>query len=150
MQKNISKTIFAGLAGTLVMSILMLMAPAMGLPPMPVGAMLANFMGIPIALGWAMHFMIGSMLALSYTFLFSPRIPGNGVVRGILFSVLPWLLSQVAINPMMGAGLFALNTPAPALTVLGSLMGHMFYGAVLGALDSRGPRQPAAVIAQQN
>ena len=38
------------------------------------------------------------------------------------------------VNPMMGAGVFASNTPAPMLTVIGSLMGHLVYGAAVGAV----------------
>ena len=124
----------AGLLGTLAMTMVMLMAPAMGMPPMPIGRMLADFMGIPEALGWIAHFMIGTVLAVIYASVFAPRLPGSGFVRGALYGILPWLLSQVMVNPMMGAGLFASNTPAPMMMVVGSLMGHMIYGAVIGAI----------------
>ena len=134
MQKNFGKAIVAGLAGTLAMTMVMLMAPLMGMPPMPVGKMLADFMGMPEALGWIAHFMIGTVLALIYVSVFASRLPGSGVVRGALYGLLPWLLSQVMVNPMMGAGIFASNTPAPVMMVIGSLMGHMIYGAVVGGV----------------
>ena len=134
MQKNFGKAIVAGLVGTLVMTMVMLMGPMMGTPPMPVGKMLADFMGIPEALGWVAHFMIGTVLVLVYVFVFSSKLPGNGLVRGALFGSFPWLLSQIMVNPMMGAGLFASNTPAPVMMVIGSLMGHMIYGAVVGGV----------------
>ena len=41
-------------------------------------------------------------------------------------------MAQILVSPMMGAGVFAVNTPAPILMVMGSLMGHVVYGAVVG------------------
>ena len=107
MQKNFGKAIVAGLVGTLIMTMVMLMAPLMGFPPMPIGKMLADFMGFPEAFGWIAHFMIGTVLAVAYAIIFAARLPGNGVVRGALYGLLPWLLSQIMVNPMMGAGIFA-------------------------------------------
>jgi uncharacterized membrane protein YagU involved in acid resistance len=134
MQKHLGKAVLAGLVGTLVMTMVMLMAPAMGMPAMPIGKMLADITGIPELLGWIAHFMIGTVLAVVYVSVFASRLPGNGFVRGALFGILPWLISQVMVNPMMGAGLFASNTAAPMMMVLGSLMGHMIYGGVVGAI----------------
>ncbi len=131
---DFGKAVVAGLVGTLAMTIVMLMAPAMGMPPMPIGNMLAGFMHIPVALGWIMHFMIGTVLSIGYVNLFATRLPGNPVVRGLIYSLVPWLMAQVIVNPMMGAGVFASHTPAPVLFVMGSLIGHLVYGAVLGAV----------------
>ncbi len=40
---------------------------------------------------------------------------------------------QVMPLPMMGKGFFASKTPQPLLFVMGTLMGHVVYGAVFGA-----------------
>lgn len=138
MEKNFGKAVAAGLIGTLVMTIVMLMAPLMGMPPMPIGKMLAGFMGIPEVFGWIAHFMIGTVLALIYVYFFVTRLKGNGFVRGAVYGLLPWFAAQVMVNPMMGAGVFALNTPAPFLMVMGSLIGHLVYGAVLGGVYGTG------------
>ncbi|MBI4547424.1 MAG: DUF2938 family protein [Ignavibacteriae bacterium] len=134
MQKNFGRAVAAGLAGTLAMTMLMLMAPMMGMPEMNIGKMLAGFMGIPEVLGWIAHFMVGTVLALIYAYLFASKLPGNAVVRGALYGLIPWFVSQVMVNPMMGAGVFASNTPSPMLMVGGSLMGHLVYGAVVSAV----------------
>lgn len=138
MQHNLGKAILAGLAGTLVMTLVMLMAPLMGMPPMPIGNMLAGFMGIPVVLGWVAHFMIGAVLAIIYATVFASRLPGGAVVRGALYGLIPWFLAQIMVNPMMGAGFFASNTPAPLMMVLGSMLGHLAYGAVVGGVYSKG------------
>lgn len=133
-QFSFSKAIIAGLVGTAVMTMMMLMAPLMGMPEMNIARMLAGFMGIPVVLGWGAHFMIGTILAVIYAFAFAARLPGSVWVKGLLFGLMPWFMAQVVVNPMMGAGLFASNTPTPAAMVMGSLMGHLVYGAVLGAV----------------
>jgi uncharacterized membrane protein YagU involved in acid resistance len=124
----------------------MLMAPMMGMPEMNIGKMLGMFMGMPDVAGWIAHFMIGSALAVFYAALFQPKFPGNGVVRGMTFGLIPWLMAQVAVNPMMGAGVFAMNTQAPMAMVMGSLMGHLVYGAVLGGFYGTRNIAPASVV----
>ncbi len=133
-QHKFGRAVVAGLVGTLGMTLVMLMAPAMGMPPMPIGNMLAAFMHIPVVLGWVMHFMIGTALAILYVYLFAAKLPGKPVVRGLIYSLIPWVMAQVVVNPMMGAGVFASATPAPVLFVMGSLVGHLVYGAILGAV----------------
>jgi hypothetical protein len=138
MRSNaIGRAVLAGLAATAVMTIIMLMAPLMGMPEMNIGKMLGGFMGVPTFIGWAGHFMIGVVLAIGYGVFFEPRLNNAPVVRGILYGLIPWIVSQVIMNPMMGAGLFASNTPAPFLMVMGSLLGHVAYGAVLGVAYTR-------------
>ena len=138
MRSNaIGRAVLAGLAATAVMTIIMLMAPLMGMPEMNIGKMLGGFMGVPTFIGWAGHFMIGVVLAIGYGVFFEPRLNNAPVVRGILYGLIPWIVSQVMVNPMMGAGLFASNTPAPFLMVMGSLLGHVAYGAILGVTYTR-------------
>ncbi len=110
MEKSFGKAVKAGLLGTLVMTMLMLMAPVMGMPEMNIGKMLGGFMGIPTVVGWVAHFMIGTGLGLVYVYVFSARLPGSPWVKGLLFGVMPWFVAQLMVNPMMGA---VYGRPAP-------------------------------------
>jgi hypothetical protein len=127
------RTVLGGLAGTAAMTVLMLMAPLMGLPPMNIGKMLGSVMGGVVALGWFAHFMIGTVLATVYATLFASRLRGAPAVRGAAYSLLPWLVAQLVVMPMMGAGLFS----GSALVAGASMMGHLVYGVVLGAVYGR-------------
>ncbi|HEX9049154.1 MAG TPA: DUF6789 family protein, partial [Anaeromyxobacter sp.] len=127
---NWTRAIVAGLVATAVMTALMLVAPAMGLPPMNVGAMLGSVMGGSLFLGWMAHFVIGTALAVIYAAAFARRLPGPGALRGALYALAPWIVSQLAVMPMMGAGAFGGSFGA----ALGSLVGHLAYGAVLGGI----------------
>ncbi len=128
---NIGKGILGGLAGTAVMSALMLMKSAMGvMPQLDVIHMLSGMMGVSAAMAWVIHFMIGAvwgaLFALSYR-----AIPGGGsVVKGMLFGTGAWLLMMVMVMPMAGAGFFGMNlgVMAPMMT----LVLHIIFGAVMG------------------
>jgi len=137
---NILKALAAGTVATLVMSGFAAMAPLMGMPPMNPAAMLASQMGGSLVLGWAAHLMVGNVLALAFALVARDRLPGPFAVRGALFALAPWLMAQVVVMPMMGAGLFS----GSALVAGGSLMGHLVFGAVLGlAYRPAGQRSPS-------
>lgn len=143
----IPKALLAGILATIAMTLMMFAGPMMGFPEMNVPAMLAGFMGIPVAFGWIAHFMIGSILAVAYAGMFSRILPGQYWMRGAIYSLIPWFMAQVIVNPMMGAGVFATNTPMPLMMVMGSLVGHLVYGLVLGAVYRP---QSVSVVAVSN
>lgn len=91
--------------------------------------MLAENLGGSMALAWAAHLVIGAVLAMIYAFV-APRLPGAPAVRGALFSLAPWLL-VLLMSAMQGmlAGPMA----------IGSLLGHLAYGIVMGAIYSGAP-----------
>ena len=134
MNSNLKSTLLGGVIATAAMTILGAIAPMMGMPKMSVPNMLAGFMSMPIAIGWIAHFMIGTVLAAFYVYNWKGRFTNNAIVKGMLFSLLPFLAAQLIVMPMMGAGIFSMNTPAPMMMVMGGLIGHVVYGATLGAV----------------
>ncbi len=130
MNINIGRTVVAGVIGTAVMTgVGLWMAPLMGLPPMNPAVMLAGAMGGSLVLGWMAHFMIGITLAAGYA-LVGQAFPGPGIVRGALYGIAPFLLAQIVVMPMMGMPLFS----GSAAMAMGSLVGHLFYGGVVGGV----------------
>lgn len=134
MNSQIVNSIKGGISATAIMTVMGIVAPVMGLPRMLVGNMLAGFMQVPLTVGWIIHFMIGSILAVGYVFFFRSILPGNPILKGILYGFIPFLLAQIMVMPIMGAGVFSSNTPTPLLMVMGSLIGHIVYGGVLGLI----------------
>lgn len=131
MRMNFPKVMAAGLVGTLAMTGVGLWgAPMMGMAPMNPAEMLAGQMGGNIMLGWAGHLMIGVVLAMIYVLVARPRLPGSPPVRGAIFSVLPWLVAQLAMMPMMGMPVFS----GSMKIAMGSLIGHFVFGAVVGGM----------------
>jgi uncharacterized membrane protein YagU involved in acid resistance len=128
---NGRRALVAGAAGTAAMTMLMLVAPLMGMPKMAIGEMLGGFLGVGSAAGWAMHGVIGLLLGIIYAYTAATRFPGAPAIRGAAYGILVFLLAQLIVMPMMGAGLFS---GGHLLVVGGSLMGHLVYGIVLGAV----------------
>ncbi len=134
MKINFGKAILAGILGTLVMTAVGLWAaPMMGIPRMNPADMLAQQMGGSAALGWAGHLMIGTILAVIYAGV-SSRLAGPFALRGALFGLAPYLMAQLLVMPMMGMPLFS----GSLSLAMGSLVGHLIYGAVVGAVYGAG------------
>lgn len=131
MRANFSKAVFAGVVGTLAMTAVGIwVAPMMGIPKMNPAAMLSTKMGDMIVLGWIGHLMIGVMLAIFYAVVAAPKLPGPPVARGAVFSVVPWLMAQLLVMPMMGMPIFS----GSMTMAMGSLVGHLVYGMVVGGI----------------
>lgn len=128
------KGILAGLAATVVLSLLMVMKSKMGLmPDVNVISMLASKMGGEISMGWVAHFMIGTLgYGLAYAFVFSALPFGGHVSRGIALGIVGWFMMMIAVMPMMGAGLFGLGMPSGVMVPVATLVLHVIFGAVLG------------------
>lgn len=133
MTRNWGKAVVAGLVGAVVMTAIGLwVAPMMGIPRMNPAEMLAGAMGGNALLGWLGHFMIGSILAVIYAAV-APALPGPPAVRGAIYGLAPWLVAMLMVMPMMGMPAFG----GAAAVAMGSLIGHLVYGAVVGAIYGR-------------
>ncbi|AEB11046.1 hypothetical protein [Marinithermus hydrothermalis] len=96
--------IIAGLIGTAVMTILMYMAPAMGLPKMDVMGMLGTmFTETPSSargIGAVMHFLMGAVFTLVYAGLWSAELGNPTAGWGILYGLVHGVIAILA-TPMM-------------------------------------------------
>lgn len=130
MDTKLIKSFIAGIIGTTVMSFIMYVAPMMGIPKMNPPAMLAGMMGMPITVGWLMHFVIGIIFAAFYVFLFAPKIKMKSkLLKGAAFGFIVFLFAQIAMA-MMGALIGGIPEPEGAMigVVLGGILGHVVFG----------------------
>lgn len=132
--QNILAGLVAGFIATVVLSALMVVKGMMGvMPELDVAAMIGMMMGASVAVGWIIHFMIGTIAWGGGFALLYNKIPGdNAVMKGILFGAAAWLGMMIIVMPMAGAELFGMNLGimAPIMT----LVLHIVFGAVLGAV----------------
>jgi uncharacterized membrane protein YagU involved in acid resistance len=133
---NATRAIAAGAIATASMTALLLIEPAVGLPEIAIGQLLSSslsfttaVLSVGPALGWLLHFLVGIAWALLYAGVVLVRLPGTPLIRGILYGGLVFLLAQTVLMPLVGAGLFS-RGDVP--TLVGSLLGHLVYGGVLG------------------
>jgi hypothetical protein len=135
---DIGRGMAAGFVATMVFSLLVLAAVALGLmPQLAAVAMFGRVLwaqGAP-AVAWIAHLLIGTVLWGGLFAAFSPRLPGRShTARGMAFGLVTWLLAMVVLMPLAGGGPFGLSLGllAPATT----LALHLVFGAVLGATYS--------------
>jgi uncharacterized membrane protein YagU involved in acid resistance len=139
MNINFGRVVVAGIIGTAAMTVVGIwVAPLMGMPRMNPAEMLAGAMGGSLALGWIAHFMIGIILAAGYA-VAAPFISAPAVLAGAIYALAPFLMAQLLVMPMMGMPVFS----GSMTMAMGSLIGHLVYGAVVGATYGAVPHQPA-------
>jgi uncharacterized membrane protein YagU involved in acid resistance len=133
MKTKIQKSVIGGIAGTAVMTLIMFIAPMMGMPKMNPATMLSGMLGVSVFVGWIMHFMIGIVFALSYVFIFSGLLKKitTDVINGALFGLIIFVFAQIM---MMLMKIIMGGMPSPegsmTLMMIGSIMGHIVYGIV--------------------
>ncbi len=131
---NIKRAVGSGVAATAVMSAVAIMAPMMGMPKMDFGEMLGTnnpMMEVPYVMGWMLHFLVGVLLAIVYAVGVVDRLSGAYVFRGVVFAMVPFVIAQSVMMPMMGSGFWS---GGDLMMITGSLVGHVVFGAVLGAV----------------
>lgn len=136
---NIIKGIIAGLIGTIVLTVLMMIKKKIGLMPEldpvhMVSDTVALKLGMEpnIVIGWVLHFGIGAVWGGGFAVL-NNILPGSSqIAKGIVMGIGAWLLMMIGLMPISGSGLFGMNMGimAPVIT----LVLHLVFGAALGAV----------------
>jgi DMSO reductase family type II enzyme heme b subunit len=97
-------------------------------------------------LGVSLHFVMGALIfPLVFVEFFYERVPGPAWMRGVIWGALLWVVAELVAIPLAAGGVF--HADAGGIRgVLGFLIGHLIYGAVLGAVTaSSGPDREEAV-----
>lgn len=131
MDKQLSRYVLAGILGTIVMTLIMVMAPNLGMPEMAPWKLLAGAMGVPIVVGWIMHFVNGIIFALGYGYLFAPNVIITNIwLKGIAFGIVALILAQIGMQVMgMMLEMPPMNGSMP-MRLVAMLIGHLVFGVV--------------------
>jgi hypothetical protein len=86
-----------------------------------------------VYLAAGIYFAGGLLWAVVYSVVES-RLTGRPWVRGVTFAMLPALVSLVVVLPLLGGGLFGLALGAGPLPIIGNVLLHAVYGAMLGVV----------------
>lgn len=139
---NARRAAWAGVLGTVAMTLLFFLEPLLGLPKLSEGGILSTVMSATVAHfpvgfvgGWVVHFLVGICLALIYAGVAANRLPGAPALRGASYGAVVFLGAQLVIMPLVGSGIFSSGDPG---RLLGSLAGHLVYGGVVGWYYGRG------------
>jgi len=140
---NVIGAIIAGLVGTGIFTIVMILAPRMGMPRMDIVGVLATMFGKENRLvGWMMHAMMGIAFGLIYAFLWSNGILAPTWLGGLVFGAVQWLVVGMIMGmmPLMHVGIRQGIVSAPGLWMtrnggimafMGGLIGHLVFGVAI-------------------
>lgn len=132
---NIFGSIIAGLLGTLVMTLLMYLAPRMGMPKMDIIGMLGTMFtageGSARILGTFAHFMMGVIFAIIYALLWSLGIGSPTWLWGLIFGAVHGVVAIVMMPVMTKMHPRPPEMESGPLMVVGLLMGHLVFGLVV-------------------
>ena len=135
---NILSAILSSLAGTLVMTVLMYMAPVMGLPKMDIISMLGTMFtpnqGAARVMGIVAHFMMGAVFAIIYAFLWSLGIGSSTWLWGLIFGAVHGVVAMVMMPVMTRMHPRPPQMENGPLMAVGLLMGHMVFGLVVALI----------------
>ncbi len=145
MRPSTVKAILGGFVGTIAMTLMMyLVAPMMLGRPMDVAAMLGGMLGGSWMMGMVGHLINGTVIfPLLYAYLLYRILPGFPWVKGMIWGLILWFLSQALITPMMGGGMFSAKAGG-LMAVMASLIAHAIYGVLLGEIS--GPSEGSAAL----
>ncbi len=141
--KTLKWGVYGGLAGGVVFGAIM---GVMGMLPM-----IGQMVGQPsAAAGAVVHLANSAIIGAGFAVVLGRFVSGigSGLTAGLLYGGAWWFLGPLTLMPLfMGMGLGVNWTAAAATAMLPSLMGHMVYGAVLGAAYAALRQRHVAVVA---
>lgn len=142
----------AGVAGGLIFGMMMQMmsAPMPDGGSMPMMAMVAMVVkSESIVVGWLYHLFNSAVIGALFGAILGRRVVDRrtGLVFGAAWGVVWWVLGGLILMPLaLGMEPFApLMMPPMRPVALGSLVGHLMYGLILGfGYTSTAPKARAA------
>lgn len=142
VKRDFQRAVLAGFVATLILTVLMYLAPLAGLPRID----MASSLGVPVSgrsaelfspnwwLGLAVFFAFGSLVSpFVFVYLF-PALIGSSWLRGAEWGVIVWVFGGVGIMTLMGLGFDEAHFSHPFSSFASTLAGHILYGAILGLI----------------
>lgn len=140
MRTRIFGGIAAGIVAGFVFGLMMQMmtAPTPDGGRMPMMAMVAMVVGsTSVAVGWLYHLFNSAVIGAIFGWLLGGRVTGfgSGALVGLIYGFVWWILGGLILMPLvLGMPAFApLMMEMMRPVAIGSLVGHLIYGAILGA-----------------
>ena len=139
MRSKVGAGIIGGLIGGLVFGMMMQMmtAPTPDGKEMPMMQMVAMVVrSQSVVVGWAYHLFNSAVIGAIFGWLFGSRSDsyGSGLGWGAVYGIIWWILgAQILMPILLGMPPFAsIMMPPMRMVAVGSLVGHLIFGLILG------------------
>jgi len=127
--------IIAGLVGTAVMTMMMYLAPKMGMPKMDILGMLGSMFTADKKtaswLGGMIHFMMGAIFAIIFALLWNAGIGNATWLWGLIFGAVHGVVAIMAMPMMMRMHPRPPQMDSGSMMMVGQMMGHLVFGLVV-------------------
>ncbi len=129
----IAQAIFGGFAGTIALLLILYWAPLINWPRVDYAGLIANLFGGTWDLGLLAAIALG-MIVFPLVLVYSVWriLPGPALVKGIVWALLLWFISEAAFMPATRAGFFSRRLDEPVLAAVAAFIAHLIYGICLG------------------
>jgi hypothetical protein len=141
MSRRIGASVVGGLVAGVVFGMMMqlMTAPTPDGGQMPIIAMIGQIIGSPtIGAGWAYHLFNSAVIGAIFGWLLGQRINSYsmGLGWGAAYGFAWWILGGLILMPVvLGLPAFApLMMPPMRMLAMGSLIGHLIDGLILGGV----------------
>lgn len=148
--RRIVPGVVAGLLASILFGVMMtvMTAPTPDGGRIPMMAMVAMVVGSSsLAVGWVYHLFNSAVIGGLFGLLLGGRIRsvGGGLGWGAVWGIVWWVLGGLILMPLLlDMPAFAPLKMAPMrMVAVGSLVGHVLYGLVLGAAYAKLPVRSA-------
>jgi hypothetical protein len=144
MRNKVLAGLVAGIIAGIIFGFMMHMmsAPTPDGRQMPMLAMVAQVVrSHSLVVGWLYHLFNSAVIGGIFGWLLGDRVaghPGPGAGWGGLYGFAWWILGGLILMPiLLGMSAFApLKMPAMRPVAMGSLMGHLIFGLILGTTSA--------------
>jgi hypothetical protein len=138
-EPGVGRFFLGGIAGTAAITVMMYFVdPLITGRAVAITRISGKMLGDPhVVGGMALHIFKGAVpFPLAFAFL-SVQLPGPGVVKGLIWGAILWLLAQGLLAPTLGCG-FLDDRAGSVHAVTSLLAGYLVYGALQGLIAGRG------------
>jgi len=138
------RTVISGFIATFIMAMVSFLQAGFGLPTIDIAYLIDQSLnhvhGADVySISWAntAYIIGGILMALFWVVFLHNRIPGNWVVKGIIFGIMISIFSGAVVGPLVSSaagdsfGLFYMNTWFPGKILLAGVVMHLSYGISL-------------------
>ncbi len=139
MHSRITAGALAGIPAGVVFGVMMQLmhAPTPDGGSMPMMEMVAMVVGShSLMAGWLYHLFNSAVIGATFGLLFAGKVSsaGSGAAWGAGWGLFWWLVGGLILMPLLldMPALASLRMPPMRMVALGSLLGHLVYGSLLG------------------
>jgi len=129
---NATRAFVAGIVATTLMSLIMVLLRALGVP-LHIETRMAQLFGTNAwAVGFAVYVLCGGILALAYAAFFEWVLNQSGVGPGVLLGAVNTIAAGFVWAALTGPGKFWVNVGPAGVAAL--FLVHFVYGGIVGGL----------------